>query len=326
MAQGAPAGGGMGAYGSAVPTPLMFQNEVRPTNEVSFGLGISSLYDDNVLGMNNDRIKDEALSFNSQLGISRKTPNVLIDFNYQPFFMLYRQYDQLDRLNHAASLNMNFRVGSRFLLGMHDTFSYQNGVYPALTGQQAVAGAPLPTALNSFAYSPTLRSLTNTPGVDLTFVKGSRTSLTLSGNFNQRRFASQVGAGEPLYNDTAVSGGVQYQYRMTIHTTFGFLLMYQDSTYEGLGGLSIRQRSQIASTVFSVNSRLSPTLTVSFFGGPQYLKTLGQTLPGNSVSGQISGSGGGASPRRYAARRSIWPSKGPLPTEEGFLPLWLIPT
>jgi hypothetical protein len=177
---------------------------------------------------------------------------------------------------------------------MHDTFSYQNGVYPALTGQQAVAGAPLPTALNSFIYPPTLRSLTNTPGVDLTFAKSSHTSLTLSGNFNQRKFATQAGSGQPLYNDTGVSGGVRYQYRVTIHTTFGFLLLYEDSTYEGLGGLSIRQRSQIASTVFSVDSRLSPTLTVSFFGGPQYVKTLGQTLPGNGVPGQMAGSGGGS--------------------------------
>jgi len=294
MAQGAPAGGEMAVYGSAVATPLMFQNEVRPTNEMSFRLGISALDDDNVLGSNNARITDEALSINSQLDVSRKTPNVMIDFNYQPFYLLYRQYDQLDRLNHAGTLNMKFRLGSHILLGLHDALSYQNGVYPALTGQQNVAGAPLPSALNTFLYSPTLRSLSNTPGLDLTFVKSSRTSLTLSGNFLQRKFSAQAGAGQPLYNDTGLSGGLQYQYRMTIHTTFGLLLQYQDSTYEGLGGLLIRQRSQVASTIVSVDSRLSPTVSVSVFGGPQYLKTLGQTLSGNIAPGRVAGSGGGS--------------------------------
>jgi hypothetical protein len=295
MAQGVPAGGGVAAYGSSVQTPLEFAGESRPTNQITLSTGISTLYDDNVLSRNNERVSDEALSFNSQLGISRRTENVTIDFNYLPFFMLYRQLDQFDRLNHAATLNMSFRMGAHFMLGLHDSFSYQNGVYPTLTGQQALAGSPSPVALNPFIYSPTLRTLSNTPGLDLTFMKSSQTSLTFSGNYNQRKFASQAGTGQPLYNDTSLSGSIQYQYRMTIHTTFGLRLIYQNSEYQGGGQiLGSRQRSQVASTVVSVSSRLSPSVTVSFFGGPQYIRTLGQVLSGTNPPGQVEASGGGS--------------------------------
>ena len=217
-----------------------------------------------------------------------------INFDYTPFYMLYRQFSQLDRVNHAATLTMSFRLSSRFILGLHDTFSYQNGVYPTLTGQTILAGPASPTALNPFLFSPTTRTLTNTPGLDLTFMKSSRTSLTLSGNYNQRKFASQAGAGQPLYNDTSVSGSFHYQYRVTEHTSFGLLLLHQDSTYQGGEILGSQQRSQVASSVVSVTSRLSPTVTVTLFGGPQYIHTLGQSSEGRSLAGEFEGSGGGS--------------------------------
>jgi hypothetical protein len=125
-------------------------------------------------------------------------------------------------------------------------------------------------------------------------MKSSRTSLTFSGNYNQRKFASQAGSSQPLYNNNSVSGGLQYQYRMTIHTTLGLLLLYQDSTYQGGQILGSRQRSQVASTVVSVSSHLTPTVTVSLFGGPQYIRTLGQVLSGTNPAGRVEASGGGS--------------------------------
>jgi hypothetical protein len=293
-AQGAPGGGGMPTYGASPQTPLQFAGESTPTNLVTLSTGISTLYDDNVLAGSGARITDEALSFTSHLGISRKTRDVTINFDYMPFFMLYRQYDELDRLNHAATLTMDFRLSSHVLLELHDTFSYQNGVYPTLTGQQTFAGAAPPTALNALIYSPTLRTLTNTPGLNLTFRKSSRTTFSFSAGYNQLKFASQAGAGEPLYNDTSMSGSLQYQYRVTIHTTFGLLLVYQDSTFQGGEILGSRLRSQVASTIVSVNSKLSPTVTVSLFGGPQHIRSLGQIQGGGNLSGMFAASAGGS--------------------------------
>jgi hypothetical protein len=280
--------------GSGSPTPLQFAGETTPTNLVTLSTGIATLYDDNVQAGYGARIRDEALSFNSQLSISQTTRNVTINFDYRPFFMLYRQYDRLDRLNHAAKLAMDFRLSSRFMLGLHDTFSYQNGIYPTLAGQQTYAGPPSPTAPNAFIYSPTLRTLSNTPGLNLTFMKSSRTSLSLSAGYNQVKFASQAGTGQSLYNDTSMSGGVQCEYRATKHTTLGVLLLYQDSSYEGGQILGSRLRSQVASTVVSVDSQISPTVKLSLFGGPQYIRTLGEIVGGSNLSGHFEASGGGS--------------------------------
>jgi hypothetical protein len=291
-----PAGGPAApmTYGGSATTPLQFAGAATPTNVVTITTGVSTLYDDNVLSGNSGRASDEALSFDARLGVARKTEHVTISFDYMPFYTLYRQFNYLDRVNHAATLGMNFQLSSRFMLGLRDTFSYQNGIYPTIAGQPILAGPASPTALNSSIYSPTARTLMNTPGLSLTFMKSSRTSLTLSGSYSQRKFGGEAGVGQPLYNDTSVSGSLQYQYRVTEHTSFGFFLLHGDSTYQGGQIFGNRQRSQTESGYFSVSTRLSPTVTVTFFGGPQYFHTLGQSSVGGGLSGGFEGSGGGS--------------------------------
>jgi len=281
-------------YGSGVQTPLQYAGEAAQANQVSLSLGASTFYDDNVYANNSQRLSDEAVSFESHLTLSRQTENLTISFDYLPYFLLYRQIDQYDRLNHTADLNLTYRLGPHFNLGLYDTFSYQNGVFQSLTGQQIMSGLGSPTALNQTILPYTIRALSNSSGLDLTYVKSRRTSLTLAGGYNQRKFGSQVAVGQPLYNSRELSGSLQFQYAVTDHTSFGLLLLHQDTTYQGGEVFGNQQRSQIESTFLSVGSRLSPTVTVTIFGGPQYVRTIGQSSVGNSVAGQFQASGGGS--------------------------------
>jgi hypothetical protein len=130
--------------------------------------------------------------------------------------------------------------------------------------------------------------------VNLTFEKSRRTSVTLSGGYNLDRFGNQGGLGEPLYNGKGVSGGVTLNYRTTEHTSFGFHLLHQDDTYRGGNVFGYEQRTQIESGLFSVKSQLSPTLTITLNGGPQYVHTLGQSSGQAGVAEGFYGAGGGS--------------------------------
>lgn len=290
----APAPAQPSVYGSGVQTPLRYAGEAAQANQLSLSMGASTFYDDNVLARNSQRLSDEAASFESHLTLSRQTENVTISFDYLPYFLLYRQIDQYDRLNHTADLNLTYRLSSHFNLGLHDTFSYQNGVFQSLTGQQIMSGLGSPTALNQMIFPYTTRTLSNMTGLDLTFVKSRRTSLTFSGGYNQRKFGNQAGSGQPLYNSRGLSGGLQFEYGVTDHTSFGLLLLHQDTTYQGGEVFGNQQRSQIESTFLSVGSRLSPTVTLTVYGGAQYVRTIGQFSVGYSVAGRFQGSGGGS--------------------------------
>jgi hypothetical protein len=139
----------------------------------------------------------------------------------------------------------------------------------------------------------TTRVLSNMPGLDLTFVKSRRTSLALSGAYDQRKFGKQT-AGQRLYSSYGASGSLQFQYRVTEHTSFGILLLHQDTTYRGGEVFGNRVRSQIESTFLSVGSQLSPTVTVTVFGGPQYVRTIGLVSAGAGLAGHFQGAGGGS--------------------------------
>jgi hypothetical protein len=280
-------------YGAGFQTPLRFEGEPVPANQVSLSTGVSTLYDDNVFATNSPRLGDEALSINSRLGITTQTQRLTASFSYMPFFLLYRQFDQYDRLNHAANLSLVYRLTSRVMLALYDTSSYQNGVYPSLAGQQIMSGPASPTALNQMIIPYTTRVLSNTAGLDLTFVKSRRTSLTLSGSYNQLKYGSQT-AGQPLYNGNGASAGLTFQYRVTEHTSFGILLLHQDTTYRGGEVFGYRLRSQVESAFLSVGSRLSPTVTVTVFGGPQYVRTIDQASAAAGVAEHFHGSGGGS--------------------------------
>jgi hypothetical protein len=290
----APAPAQPSVYGSGVQTPLQYAGEAAQSNQLALSMGVSTFYNDNVYQINSQRLGDEAVSFDSHLTLSRQTENLTISFDYLPYFLLYRQIDQYDRLNHTADLNLTYRLSSRFIVGLYDTFSYENGVFQSLTGQQIMSGLGSPTALNQTILPYTIRTLSNSSGLDLTYVKSHRTSLTLTGGYNQRKFGSQVAAGQPLYNSRGLSGGLQFQYGVTDHTSFGLLLLHQDATYQGGEVFGSNLRFQNESAFVSVGSRLFRTVEVTLFGGPQYVRTIGQSSVGNSVAGQFHGSGGGS--------------------------------
>jgi hypothetical protein len=290
----APAPAQPSVYGSGVQTPLRYEGEAAPVNQLALSMGASTFYNDNILQRNSQRLSDEAVSFESHLTLSRQTENLTISFDYLPYFLLYRQVTQFDRLNHNADLNLAYRLGSHFNLGLHDTFSYQNGVFQSLTGQQIMSGLGSPTALNQTILPYTIRTLSNSSGLDLTYVKSHRTSLTLTGGYNQQKFGNQVVAGQPLYNSWGVSGGFQYQYLVTEHSSFGLLLLHQDSTFSGGKVLGNNLRFQMESAVVSVGSRLSPTVTVTIFGGPEYVRIIGPSAAGAGIAGQFQPTGGGS--------------------------------
>ena len=279
--------------GSELQAPLRFAEEAVATNQITLSLGASTFYDDNVFQNNSDRIKDEAASFNSNLTFLRQTENVSFSLNYLPNFILYKNTDEYDRLNHVGNLNLAYRVGSHFIVGLNDGLSYQNGVFQSLAGQEILSGLNSPTSLNQSIYPYTSRTLANTSGLNLTFVKSQRTSLTISGSYDIRQFGSQQTAGQSLYNSRGASGGLEFQHRITEHTSFGFSVLHQDSTYKGGTSVGSIARFQTESAFFFVSSHLAPTVSLTLFGGPQYITDFGQAANGGATH-NLHGGGGGS--------------------------------
>ena len=256
-------------------------------------MGVSTFYDDNVPQRNDLRVGDEALSLSSRLALSRQSERLKLNLEYTPYGLLYRRLDHYNSIDHNANLNAILWLSSHFNVGLRDTFSYQNGIFQSVTGQPILSGLGPPTALNQAIFPYTTRMLSNTTGVDLTYVKSARTSLAFSGDFDRRQFGDPV-VNQVLYNSWGVSGGLQYRYRVSELTSFGLLLVHRDSTFRGGAVIGNSPRFQGESALLSVGSRLSPTVTLTIFGGPQYIHMLGQPAGASGTTGQFHAAGGGS--------------------------------
>ena len=291
-AGGAPQGT---VYGSGYQVPLEFAGEPAPVNQVSLGVGVASLFDDNALATNGDRVSDEALSFTAHFAVERRTKRLALSFSYNPFLIFYRQLTAYDLINHAGNLRLTYRVGSHFLVGVQDTASYQNGMYPTLTAQPVLSGPPSPIGQNGIIVPYTVRTLTDTTGLYLTFLKSRRTSVTLTGGYTQSKYgAASQNPDLKLYNGTGFSGGLTLQHFVTSHTSFGFLLLHQDTSYQGGLSQGSQVRTQIESAYLSLASLLSPSTTITLFGGPQYVRSLNPIVPVATLSAHFQSSGGGS--------------------------------
>jgi len=280
-------------YGSGIQSPLQFAGESAPVNQVSFRVGTSLLYDDNVVAEGSHGVGDEALSLDTQLGVTRQTEHLTVSIKYMPFFLFYRKIDQYDRLNHSGDLNLDYKLTSRFSLGLHEGISYENGNYATITEPQILSGPSSPTDLNQMIIPYTARTLENWGWLNLRYATSRRTSIILSGIYDRRKFGQQI-EGQSLYNGNGISGSLTFEYRMSAHTNFGILFLHQDNTYQGGEIVGGRLRTQVESALFSVGSRLSPTVSVSVFAGPQYVRLIDQVSPAASLAANFQASGGGS--------------------------------
>jgi hypothetical protein len=188
---------------------------------------------------------------------------------------------------------LKYRFAPRWVLMMSDAAYYQYGLLQAAVGQPLSSGISSPSSPDQSIFSTTARTLSNSGSLDLTFIKSNRSSISITGNYNLQEFSSQVTTGESLFNGRQATGGFQYQYRVTGHTSVGFTLSHEDATYRGDAALGGLQRYQTESLLLAFQSHFKPTVTVSLFGGSQYVTTFGESA-GVSTTRHFQWAGGGS--------------------------------
>jgi hypothetical protein len=232
------------------------------------------------------------LSLGPNIGVARRGEHLTIDLDYYPRYLFYPGQEQYNNLNQVLTLGVSYRFGPRMTLEVRDAFRSQSGNFqPGLSNSSSsIPGLGPPTTLNQTVYTGFVPQQDNAVRVDAIDQMSRRTSLTLFGGFDQLRFTGQPVTGQPLHNTRTASGGLQYAYRLSEHTTLGVLYLYQHFDFEGTQSV-IGAQSTISthSVLASFAWQLSPSVAFSVFGGPQYIPSheyfvQSSTLPGGTVA------------------------------------------
>ncbi len=256
---------GPSPYGNGEQPRPGYAGAASPRNLLFLSLDSETAYDDNLFSNNRLRRGDLAFAFGPRIAFLQQRKYLRVALDYQPYFLLYRRTPQYSRLNHALGLDLNYQAGPRFALRLRDSFSYQTGIFRPRSSEDFMPALGSPSNLNETVFTPLARQRANTARLDAIYQKSRRTSFTLFGSSEQRNFNGAVGQ-QHLFDTRGASGGLNYLHRLGPHTSLGILYLFQN--------LSFGKDSRVVthSTYASFAWRLSPTVSLEAFGGPQYAR------------------------------------------------------
>lgn len=292
---GNPSSMGGTPFGNGQAPSLSYAGEATPSNMFLVSLSSQTTYDTDALQTTGPHMSDVIYSLGPHFDLVQTEGNFTATLDYQPYFNFYQHLTQYDQVNQSAAADLSYKFGPHLTVRLRESFLDQTGMYQPQSGTDFVAGLGAPTALNTTVYSPLLSERVNNTRFDAIYTKSARTSFTLFGDYAESHFGPSGASTVSVLNTESVTGGAQYAYRASEHLTFAAIYTFQ--TMRFLGALPVGSASQttVQSALLSLGWRASPTVSLSLFGGPQYILLQGfqgttsttvgtASTPGNHLS------------------------------------------
>jgi AMIN domain len=251
-------------YGNGEKAGLNYAGTTSPRNILQLGLNLGSEYNDNVNGNNQQRVGDVDFLIGPSLSLRREGSRVSLSLSYQPNFLIYRNASELNTLNQSLGFDAAYRVSSRFSLRARTSAFYTNGILQPRQNEEFLPGLGSPTSLNQTVYTPTERQLALSSRIDANYQASLHDSFGLFVGESTLDFKQQVSSAGNLQNTQELDAGLFYQHRLSLHTTLGANYQFLDILF------GPDSRTLVHSFFFSYAQQLSPSVTISVFGGPQH--------------------------------------------------------
>jgi hypothetical protein len=291
------AGTGPGGSGGGMLTPapvsgdgysMGFTSETR-SNYLSGGLIFSTAYQSDVTtGSNGQPISDVSYTILPTISLDQTRSRLHWVFTYSPGFTFYQKTTSLNQANQNLGVNLRYRLSPHVTLSLRDTFQQSSSVLnqPNTDLQQPVSGGVV--VPNYSVIAPNAEVLTNTANATLTYQFAANAMVGASGTFGNLYYPNQSQVLGLANNSSSKGGSGFYSHRLSKMHYIGVTYQYQVFSASGTG----MQSETHAQSVFGFYSiYFNPTISLSFFGGPQYSSTQQLGVP----SSQGWSPGGGVS-------------------------------
>lgn len=280
-------------YGNSTPTGAQ--------NALSLSLAGTTGYDDNVLYSNVNKQGDEFFEFSSRLTYLRQGKRFKFDVDYDPYVTLYRRITQWDTVNQGLNTDFSYQLSPHWIIQERNRayYYYISGAPAPYTGSTPFPPLGSPSSVNDFIYIPGARAFSGSGRLDLVYQYSGRTSVDFFGSYLDSHFSSSQTAAY-LSNWRDAQGGVNYSYRLGRQDTVGIVYTYDQMQFGG--GIT---QQKIHSWMASYAHQLSPSVSFTVFGGPEYVRShttvnlsipifgvpVGLTVPLNSNGWYAAGGG-----------------------------------
>jgi AMIN domain len=252
------------AYGDGEKAGLNYAGTSPPRNILTLGLSVGSSYDDNIFSNKLQRVGDVVLQFGPSINVRREGKRLSLALSYQPNFRIYRKSPEENAVDQMLGFDTGYQVSSRFSFRGRTYGSYTAGIFQPTQNEEFLPGLGSPSSLNGTVFTPTARQLTWSSRLDASYLASPRDLIDLFVGQSTLDFRRQISNTGILQNTKQLDAGLVYQHRLSPHTTLG--INYQ---YEGIR-FGPDSRTLVHSAFFSYAQQVSPSITLSVFGGPQF--------------------------------------------------------
>jgi hypothetical protein len=285
-------GGGGGAMMTPAPVSgegysMGFTSETR-SNYLSGGLVFSTAYQSDVTtGSNGQPISDVTYTISPTISLNQTRSRLHWVFTYSPGFTFYQKTTSLNQATQNLGVNFSYRLSPHVTLSLRDSFQQTPSVLnqPTTDLQQPVSGGV--SVPNYSVIAPNSEVLTNTANATLTYQFAPNAMVGASGTFGNLYYPNQSQV-TGLSNSSSKGGSAFYTHRLSKMHYIGLTYQYQVFSANGTGV----QSETHAQSIFGFYSLyFNPTMSLSFFGGPQYSSTQQLGMPssqGWSPAGGVS--------------------------------------
>jgi hypothetical protein len=246
-----------------------FTSETR-SNYLRGGLMFSTAYDsDATTGTNGQPISDVSYSIFPTISLDQTRSRLHWVFNYTPGFTFYQKTSSLNQADQNLGVNLSYRLSPHVTLNVRDSFQKTSNVLnqPISDLSNPVSGGV--TTPNNSVIAPIADTLTNNANVSLTYQFSANGMVGASGMFTNLHYPNEDQV--PGLSDSSSRGGSAfYNHRLSKMHYIGATYQYQMFLAYPTVGQSETQTNTFYGfyTIY-----LKPTLSVSFFAGPQYSNT-----------------------------------------------------
>lgn len=256
--------------------PLALPSERGRTNLLIGSLGVASYYDNNTLSDNENRLGDFTWSVQPRLTLLGTRRHLRWSFAYNPSVTVDQRLPARDLFAHNLGLDFQYQATRRLTVRLRDSLRVETNLLDRVNPQPFVPEFGVLDRPNDSVLASIARRIYEEAGLDLNYLLGPRTVVGISGSFSQNRFRNlpdPTAVGKSLVDSQAQGVRAFYSHRFSRRHSAGAMYQFQDFSFkQGEAGARIH-------TIFYIHSiALTPTMSLSLFGGPELSRIQDQIL------------------------------------------------
>jgi len=267
-----------------IPTPVA-RAETGKQDVLSMGIRVANQFDDNALNDDAHKRGNLLTLLEPHVGWTLSLPRATWILSYRPGFSIGHPVSIYNSRSHVLDTDLQLKLTERLQLRLRESLLQSKNVFDQLQQSELQPGSVLDRPNNSIFAA--IRQSSEQAGGDLSYDLNSRTAIGASASFYHVNYDSALTA-QALGATTSVGAHAFSSYRLSRHHRIGF-----DYNVQNLVSRRPQSRSLVQSIFYTDTRALRPSMTVSFFLGPQHLLT-------HSEAGIPSAGAGGP----YSARAS----------------------